>query len=261
MLRVYLCLTTQHDWRLVAVALAACALASCSAFFLYARAPLYPRRRALGWICAASLVAGSGIWTTHFVSMLAFRTGLAEGYDAAATIASFAAAVAASAVGFTLGALPGRGVRLIAQRLAGGATIGLGVSVMHYLGMAGFRTAGYLIWRQDLVIASVAIGLVLPAAALVTVWPGAGLRRQLAAAALLMAGIGGMHFTAMAAAGVVPDLEDLIEFFNAECAAGGFPAGPLNDARIEAVKAAIVAIESAAVSPPLRSLSEPVSAE
>ena len=63
------------------------------------------------------------------------------------------------------------------------------------------------------------------------------------------------------AAGVVPDLEDLIEFFNAECAAGGFPAGPLNDARIEAVKAAIVAIESAAVSPPLRSLSEPVSAE
>ena len=205
MLRVYLCLTTQHDWRLVAVALAACALASCSAFFLYARAPLYPRRRALGWICAASLVAGSGIWTTHFVSMLAFRTGLAEGYDAAATIASFAAAVAASAVGFTLGALPGRGVRLIAQRLAGGATIGLGVSVMHYLGMAGFRTAGYLIWRQDLVIASVAIGLVLPAAALVTVWPGAGLRRQLAAAALLMAGIGGMHFTAMAAAGVVRD--------------------------------------------------------
>ena len=58
-----------------------------------------------------------------------------------------------------------------------------------------------------------------------------------------------------AAAGVVPDLEDLTEFFNAECAAGGFPAGPLNDARIEAVKAAIVAIESAAVSPPLRSLS------
>jgi tRNA-guanine family transglycosylase len=59
-----------------------------------------------------------------------------------------------------------------------------------------------------------------------------------------------------AAAGVVPDLEDLIEFFNAECAAGGFPAGPLNDARIEAVRAAIVAIESAADSPPLRALSD-----
>jgi hypothetical protein len=42
-----------------------------------------------------------------------------------------------------------------------------------------------------------------------------------------------------AASGIVPDLEDLIEFFNAECAAGGFPEGPLNDARIDAVKAAI----------------------
>jgi hypothetical protein len=42
-----------------------------------------------------------------------------------------------------------------------------------------------------------------------------------------------------AAVGIVPDLEALIEFFNAECAAGGFPEGPLNDARIDAVKAAI----------------------
>ena len=205
MLRVYLCLTMQHDWRLVAVALAACALACGSAFFLYARSPLYPRSRAAGWIAAAGLVAGSGIWTTHFVSMLAFRTGLPEGYDAGATIGSFVAAVATSGLGFTLGALPGRGARLIVQRLAGGAVIGLGISIMHYLGMAGFRTAGYLLWSQDLVIASVGIGVILPAAALYTAWPGAGLKRQLAAAILLMAGIGGMHFTAMAAAGIVPD--------------------------------------------------------
>jgi hypothetical protein len=57
-----------------------------------------------------------------------------------------------------------------------------------------------------------------------------------------------------AAVGIVPDLEALIEFFNAECAAGGFPEGPLNDARIDAVKAAIATIESAAESPPLRTL-------
>ncbi|RLS84413.1 MAG: HEAT repeat domain-containing protein, partial [Planctomycetota bacterium] len=57
-----------------------------------------------------------------------------------------------------------------------------------------------------------------------------------------------------AAVGIVPDLEALIEFFNAECAAGGFPEGPLNDARIDAVKAAIATIESAAESPALRTL-------
>ena len=58
--------------------------------------------------------------------------------------------------------------------------------------------------------------------------------------------------------GLKDDLEELIEFFNAECAAGGFPAGPLNEARIEAVRAAIMAIESATDAPPLRALSGPV---
>ncbi|MBU6222164.1 MAG: HEAT repeat domain-containing protein [Planctomycetes bacterium] len=57
-----------------------------------------------------------------------------------------------------------------------------------------------------------------------------------------------------AAVGIVPELEDLIRFFKAECAAGGFPEGPLNDARIDAVKEAIAAIESAAESPTLRTL-------
>ena len=58
-----------------------------------------------------------------------------------------------------------------------------------------------------------------------------------------------------AANGIVPRLEELVDFFNAECAAGGFPEGPLNDARIDAVKAAIAAIESTTESPPLRTLS------
>jgi hypothetical protein len=61
---------------------------------------------------------------------------------------------------------------------------------------------------------------------------------------------------AAAARDAVPRLEELITFFNAECAAGGFPKGPLNDKRIDAVKAAIAAIESSADSPPLRTLSE-----
>jgi NO-binding membrane sensor protein with MHYT domain len=34
------------------------------------------------------LVAGSGIWTTHFVAMLAFKTGLPTGYAVLATMSS-----------------------------------------------------------------------------------------------------------------------------------------------------------------------------
>lgn len=57
-----------------------------------------------------------------------------------------------------------------------------------------------------------------------------------------------------AASDAVPRLEALIDFFNAECAAGGFPEGPLNDARIDAVREAIAAITSARAAPPLRTL-------
>ena len=59
-----------------------------------------------------------------------------------------------------------------------------------------------------------------------------------------------------AARGVVRRLAELIEFFGAEVAAGGFPAGPLNDRRIDAVRAAIAAIEAAEGMPHLRSLPE-----
>ena len=57
-----------------------------------------------------------------------------------------------------------------------------------------------------------------------------------------------------AARGVVPRLRDLIEFFQAEVAAGGFPEGPLNDQRVASVRDAIAAIESADTQPPLRTL-------
>ena len=53
---------------------------------------------------------------------------------------------------------------------------------------------------------------------------------------------------------VVPRLRELIDFFTAEVAAGGFPEGPLNDQRVDAVREAIAAIEAATDAPPLRSI-------
>ena len=57
-----------------------------------------------------------------------------------------------------------------------------------------------------------------------------------------------------AARDVVPRLRDVITFFEAECAAGGFPNGELQDRRVNAVRDAIAEIESATDAPSLRSL-------
>lgn len=58
-----------------------------------------------------------------------------------------------------------------------------------------------------------------------------------------------------AARSAIPGLKDLITYFNAECDAGRFPKGPLNQQRIDDIENAIKAIESATTQPELRSIS------
>ena len=99
MFKVYLCLVTQHDWRLLPFAALVCVVSTLTTFFLYARTPSVKSWRRCVWLATTALVAGSGIWTTHFVAMLAFKTGLPESYDPVATFESFAVAVAFMAIG------------------------------------------------------------------------------------------------------------------------------------------------------------------
>ncbi|HEY4030981.1 MAG TPA: MHYT domain-containing protein [Caulobacteraceae bacterium] len=201
---VYLCLTTQHDWRLVLVAGAVCLVACASTFLLYARLPSEDSGRRLAWLVMLGLVAGSGVWTTHFVGMLAFRTGFEERYDSLGAVASLLSVVAASTLGFGL-ASRASGPRPIRLRLAGGLVVGMGVALMHYLGMAAYRTTGDLVWRPERIFDSIVIGAVFSSIALSIAWPGCERRRSLLAAGLLGLGICGLHFTGMAAFAILPD--------------------------------------------------------
>jgi hypothetical protein len=57
-----------------------------------------------------------------------------------------------------------------------------------------------------------------------------------------------------AASEAIPQLRELIVQFNTQCENGQFPAGELNDMRVNAVKEAIKSIESAKDHPELRSI-------
>jgi signal transduction histidine kinase len=205
MFKIYLCITTQHDWRLVAAAALVCASATLATFFLYSKVPAFPLGRRVTWLALTGLVAGSGIWTTHFVAMLAFETGLPTGYDALGTLGSFLVAVVCTGLGFTVGSSPRLNAHRRLAALAGGVIVGLGIALMHYVGMSGYRTAGVLTWSAPYVAASILIGALAAAAALSVAAPGCSRRRQWTGAALLTAGIVGMHFTGMAAVTILPD--------------------------------------------------------
>ncbi|MDP3801404.1 ATP-binding protein [Brevundimonas sp.] len=207
MINVFLCIATEHDWRMVLVAALVCAVATVATFFLYSRVPGFPMWRRWAWLAMTGLVAGSGIWTTHFVAMLAFKTGLPTGYAALPTMGSLGVAVLSTTLGFAVGSAAVAEGRRPAAAIGGGVLVGLGITFMHYVGMSGYRTTGVLQWDMAYVWASVLIGAAFAGAALYVSHPGSGWRRQASAAGLLTLGIVGMHFTGMTAVTIVPDFD------------------------------------------------------
>ena len=73
MFRVLTCLTGEHDLRLVVLAGLVCFLASYVAVNLFNRARATTRRACAIWVMGAGLATGFGIWSTHFIAMLAYE--------------------------------------------------------------------------------------------------------------------------------------------------------------------------------------------
>ncbi len=70
MYRVFTCVATEHDWRLVGLAGVVCFLASVAAVSLLQRARATNDRKRMVWLGLGALAAGFGIWSTHFIAML-----------------------------------------------------------------------------------------------------------------------------------------------------------------------------------------------
>jgi PAS domain S-box-containing protein len=201
MFRIYTCLTTQHDWRLVGVAAVVCLLASLSAISLFHRARATLGRTRAIWIVIAGTTTGFGIWATHFIAMLAYSPGMATGYDWSITVLSLAAAVAVTGFGLAVAVyVPGRW-----SAPAGGAIVGAGIACMHYLGMWALEVPGHIEWSWDLIAASIVLGLLFGSIALPTAIRMNNRRGTFVAAVFLTLAIVSHHFTAMGAVDIIPD--------------------------------------------------------
>ena len=155
MFRVYTCLTVDHDWRLVVLAIAVCVLASAVAVSLFHRAQAATGRARVVWLGLDAATAGCGIWATHFIAMLAYDPGIGAGYNLVLTILSLLIAVLITGAGL--------GISLFNFRrwgaVLGGAIVGGGIAAMHYTGMMALELPGYITWAPNLVVASVALGI------------------------------------------------------------------------------------------------------
>ncbi len=201
MLRVYDCIATAHDLRLVGLAAVVCLLASYTAINLLRYAAKSEGHMRAVWLGVSAISTGFGIWATHFIAMLAFTPGIPSGYNILLTMLSLAAAILLTGAGLGVSLTPNwrHGPWL------GGAIVAGGIAAMHYTGMAAFEIAGVLLWDPVLVISSIVIGAAIGAIALPVGLHGQKEKWKVGGAVLLTLAICSHHFTAMAAVSIIPD--------------------------------------------------------
>ncbi|KFE46302.1 MULTISPECIES: putative bifunctional diguanylate cyclase/phosphodiesterase [Pseudomonas] len=154
------------------------------------------------WTAGGAIAMGVGTWSTHFIGMLAFVLPIDLGYDVPLVLLSLLISIGFSGFALWLATQP----RLPALQLSLGAVLlGLGISAMHYTGMAAMRMQPGIQYTPWLFVLSVVIAIAASAAALRIAFH---LRQQrprvylLRASAALLLGLAviGMHYTGMAAA-------------------------------------------------------------
>ena len=201
MLKVLTCLTTEHDYGLVAVATLVCFAACFTAFRLYSRMRGAKGLVRAAWLLLTGLVSGSGVWAAHFISMVAYDPGLKTGHSPTGTLLSLMIAVLFMGSGFVIASAQ----RTRTNDVAGGLILGLGIAAMHYIGMTAFVTQGLLVWEHATVGASVVLGVGGATTALLLAGRARTVNRQILGGVILTLAVCGLHFTGMGAITIVPD--------------------------------------------------------
>lgn len=151
-------------------------------------------------LLATLALGGIGVWTMHFIGMVALKMDLRVGYSLIETIASLLVICLSTGFGLAYVAKdPSNPARLITA----GVILGLGVSVMHYLGMYGMRFGGFIDWSFPIMAGSILIAVVAATAALWLAFNTNSLFLRLVAAIVMGVAVCAMHYTGMSAADFV----------------------------------------------------------
>ena len=166
-------------------------------------------------IAGSAITLATGVWSMHFVGMLAANFPSAVDYLVLPTLISFLICVIVVGIGVYAAHMPGPP----AFRIGTGAlAMGLGVSLMHYVGMSAVHLAGPTSYVPSYVVASIGVSIGASAFALWTIDRRPTRPRLFLGAIALGLAISGMHYTAMAGMRLDPLCYDVSRFVGAESA-------------------------------------------
>jgi diguanylate cyclase (GGDEF)-like protein len=198
---------TYSPW-LVCLSIFVAIFVSYTALNLAIRVSRAERTSALLWLAGGAVAMGGGIWSMHFIGMLAFSLPIPLAYDIETTVFSLLIAIAIS--GFALW-IASRSRNTLAELSASAVLMGFGICGMHYAGMGAILIQPGIEYDPALLLTSIAIAILASFAAL---WlfirfskrGSAHAHLTTAGAAVIMGfAISGMHYTGMAASRFSPD--------------------------------------------------------
>ena len=188
-----------HNPVLVALSILIAALASYTALDLATRMRAASGRARRAWLAAAAIAMGGGIWSMHFVGMLAFSLpGTEISYDPFLTLLSLVIPIVVAAAAF---AVVGRRPEAL---LASGFAMGLGISGMHYTGMGAMRMAASIEYDPQWVVLSIVIAISASVVALWLAFRHTNAVQRLFAGVVMGLAVSGMHYAAMEGALFLP---------------------------------------------------------
>jgi len=197
---------TYNPW-LVTLSVIVAILVSYTALRLTERVAGAERRAGRLWLLGGAASMGIGIWSMHFIGMLAFSVAIPLRYNLLTNVASLLIGVLTSLFALSISSRRDLSLRRLA---VSSVLMGLGICGMHYTGMAAIQIVPDITYSPLLVAASVAIAITASFAAL---WLFFRLRNgesrlmslaRAGAAVVMGFAIAGMHYTAMAAAMLAP---------------------------------------------------------
>ncbi|MDE1182282.1 EAL domain-containing protein [Paraburkholderia sp.] len=156
------------------------------------------------WLAGGAVAMGVGIWSMHFIAMLAYSLPIPLGYDFAITGLSLALAIVVSYFALFVTT---RKVLTTPHLLCGGLLMGLGIAGMHYTGMAAMKMDPAIHYQTGWYAASIVIAI---GAATAALWIARTLRdedqhnvfgKRCAAALIMAIAISGMHYSGMQGVG------------------------------------------------------------
>lgn len=205
-----------YDYRLVALSIVLGMFASYTALDLAGRVTSCRGWGRAGWLCAGSFAMGTGIWSMHYVGMLALKMPMPVAYHVPTVVLSLFAAILASGTALFVASRAQMDLR---HEAVGSLVMGAGIAGMHYVGMAAMRCSATVIYNWNIVGFSVALAIAIPLVALRLAFRMRDENpmsvRKISSALVMGSAIALMHYTGMWAARFVPsgvesDLTDAV---------------------------------------------------